>query len=968
MKAALLCLCAPVLAAVAQAVPSAAEPFELRRVRLLDGPFKERQELHRTGLVGQLEPDRLLFGFRKTAGLPQPAGVTAGYGGWDSGFIAGHYGGHYLSAAARMYAATGDASFRDKADYLVKVLAECQAKLGGGYLSAFPADKFDQLEKNPHKASVPYYTIHKIMAGLLDVYACCGNAQALDVAERMSDYFAARFAKLTPEQIEAILRTDYTGNPVNEFGGMAEALSDLYRLAAQRSDADAERHLRFAALFNRAWLVEPLLQGQDRLDGLHGNTHMAQACGLARYTCASGDARAGRAAEAFWNFVTRDHAFAIGGNAFDEKLRAARTEVAGAGDAALSPKTAETCNTHNLLKLARSLFEREPKAAYADFMELALYNHILASIAPDTGHVTYFTPLRPGDFRTYLDSSYCCQGTGIENTARFGESIYFHRNDTLWVNLYIPSTLDWRERGLKVRLETRYPEDGRIRLTFEADAPATATVNLRLPAWIDGAVGLAVNGEEQSVSSNPGGYLPVTRRWQSGDSIELTLPLSLRVRPSMDDPATVSLFYGPVVLAGELGRDGMPASDIAGKDAHVNAPAWPTPVFVCESPARAARSVEPVPGAPLTFAADLVNQADRSVARVRLSPLYRVHHQRFAVYWKVVAPAQKKADQKAAAPDEVLLFTYFRDNGQAGVCLCQSADGVAFTPLNGDKPIFTPPAWPGQNLTRDASVLYRDGLFRMVWTSHWKGRVFGYAESTNLVDWSEPRQIAPFPASLPSLDQPENVWAPELHWDALKRDYFVLFSSTTRRERSDGDGSDNKGDNTSPYDNRIYITRTPDGRTYSDARLFFDQGFSGIDAVMRWDEAGARWVMVMKCSRDIGVKQMPGRNLRLTFTGPDLEHPAFTPVSAPIAGNYSPMFSNPDPRKSMAEGQSLIRYRDTWWLYWDEPAGNGMQAARSPDLENWTHVKAASFPKKAQHGTAFLAPKRAVGWLSGMHP
>jgi DUF1680 family protein len=620
-----------------------AESFDLSRVRLLDSPFRQLQELHRTGLVGQLQPDRLLFGFRKNAGLPQPAGVASGYGGWDSGFIAGHYGGHYLSAAARMYAATGDASFRDKAAYMVKVLAECQEKLGGGYLSAFPVDKFDQLEKNPHKASVPYYTIHKIIAGLLDVYSCCGNAQALDVAERMSDCFAARFARLKPEQIEAILRTDYTGNPVNEFGGMAEALSDLYRFAARRGDAAAERHLKFASLFNRAWLIEPLLQGQDRLDGLHGNTHVAQACGLARYACISGDARSGQAAEAFWNFVVRDHAFAIGGNAFDEKLRAARTEVAGAGDSALSSKTAETCNTHNLLKLTRHLFERDPKAAYADFVELALYNHILSSIAPDSGHVTYFTPLRPGDFRTYLDGPYCCQGTGIENTARFGESIYFHRDDTLWVNLYIPSTLDWRERGLKMRLETAYPEIGRIRLTFEAAAPATATVNLRLPVWIDGAVGLVVNGEAQSVSSCPGGYLPVTRRWQSGDTLELTLPLALRVRPSMDAPATVSLFYGPVVLAGELGRVGMPASDIAGKDAYVNAPDWPVPAFVSKSPAQAALSVEPVPGAPLTFTANMINPADQTPVRVRLSPLYRVHHQRFAAYWKVLTHAQLKA-------------------------------------------------------------------------------------------------------------------------------------------------------------------------------------------------------------------------------------------------------------------------------------------------------------------------------------
>jgi DUF1680 family protein len=609
----------------------AAEAFDLGRVRLLDGPFQQVQELHRTRTVGQLEPDKLLFEFRKNAGLPQPPGVKSGYGGWDSGFIAGHYGGHYLSAAARMYAATGDATFREKADYMVKVLAECQAKLGGGYLSAFPANKFDALENNPHKASVPYYTIHKILAGLLDVHALCGNPQALAVAAQMADYFAARIAKLTPAQVEAMLRTDYTGNPLNEFGGMAEALTELYALAAKHGDPNARRHLQLAAVFNRDWLIAPLLNGQDKLNGLHGNTHVAQVTGLARYALATGDERAGQAAAAFWKLVTSEHTFVIGGNSFDEKLRAARTEVAGRGSAELSSATAETCNTHNLLKLTRYLFALQPQAGYADYLELALYNHILATIAPDTGHVTYFTPLRPGDFRTYLDAPYCCQGTGIENAARFGEAIYFHHAGTLWVNLFIPSTLDWREQGLKLRQDTRYPETGAIRLTLEAAQPVSATINLRIPAWVDGPVSLTVNGQKQPSDIHPGSFASITRRWQTGDVIELNLPLALRVRPAMDDPATLSLFYGPVLLAGELGRAEMPATDIAGKDVYRKLPVPPVPFF-----RRATKlPVEPVAGQPLTFQARMTNPVDQREVTVRLSPLYRVHHQRFAVYWKV---------------------------------------------------------------------------------------------------------------------------------------------------------------------------------------------------------------------------------------------------------------------------------------------------------------------------------------------
>jgi DUF1680 family protein len=540
-----------------------------------------------------------------------------------------------------MYAATGDDSFRQKANYMVRVVAECQEKLGGGYLSAFPADRFDRLETSPRAASVEYYTIHKILAGLVDVARYCDNQQAFQVAAKMSEYFAARLAKLSPEQIEAMFRTDYTGNPVNEFGGMAEALTDLYQLAAKQGDPNAERHLKLAAVFNRNWFIDPLVRGEDRLSGLHGNTHVAQACGLACYALATGDARTGQAAETFWKLLVNEHSFAIGGSAFDEKLRAPRTEVAGTGDAALSPKTAETCNTHNVLKLSRHLFQREPRADYADYCELALYNHILAAIAPDSGHVTYFTPLRPGDFRTYLDTPFCCLGTGIENTARFGEVIYFHHAESLWVNLFIASTLDWRERGLKLRLETTYPETGLVRLRFEAAAPTNATVHLRIPSWVNGPVDLTINGKKETTDARPGTFLPIKRRWQTADVIELRLPLALRVRPSMDDPTTVSLFYGPVILAGELGRDRMPASDIAGKDAFVKVPPWPVPVFVSATPDQPSLPVQMLPAAPLRFEARMFDPVNRQEVRVRLAPLHRVQHQRFAVYWKVVAPERK---------------------------------------------------------------------------------------------------------------------------------------------------------------------------------------------------------------------------------------------------------------------------------------------------------------------------------------
>ena len=229
-----------------------------------------------------------------------------------------------------------------------------------------------------------------------------------------------------------------------------------------------------------------------------------------------------------------------------------------------------------------------------------------------------------------------------------------------------------------------------------------------------------------------------------------------------------------------------------------------------------------------------------------------------------------------------MLFSFFRDNGKDGVFLATSEDGAEFKALNEDKPVFTPPKWPGQNLTRDPSIVYHEGIFHMVWTSHWTGRIFGYASSKNLSDWSEPVQVRPFPESLPNDDQPDNVWAPEIHHDPVKNDFFILFASTTPREKNDDDASNNNGKPGSQYDNRVFITRTKDFKSFSDAKLFFDRGFASIDAVMKPDPTQKNWVMIIKCSRDESLKAMPGRNLWITrSSGVDTDNPDFSPSPAP---------------------------------------------------------------------------------------
>ncbi|HMP84791.1 MAG TPA: glycoside hydrolase family 127 protein, partial [Verrucomicrobiota bacterium] len=592
--------------------------LDAARVRLLPGsPFYSRQELHRTNYLASWHCDKLLFHYRALAKLPQQ-GVTGGYDGWDSGFIRGHMAGHYLSAASRMAVATGDASYRKKADYLVTELAKCQDALKrDGYLAAFPSGAFDRLEGKPGDSAgvvVPYYTIHKIMAGLLDAYRYLGNTQALQVAVKMADYFEQRLGALNAGQLERIFRTDGSRNPQNEFGAMSDVLAELYEITGDKKYLDA------AKLFNRPWFIEPLARGENRLAGLHGNTHVAQMLGIAHCANHTGDAAELKASENFWRMLTRDHAFVIGGNSFKEWLDKPGVETGPCIDdhKELPPTTAESCNTHNMLRLTAQLFARAPAAGYADYFERALYNHILASVAPDSGAVTYFTPLR-GHFRTYLDGTHCCVGSGIENPPRYNEGIYFQQHRSLWGNLYIPSELDWRQAGLVLRQEGDLTRGELVRFTVVKASKQTSTLNFRIPHWISGPAILTLNGKAKERVKKPSTYVSLKRKWKEGDVVTLTLPAALRLERAKDNPSLVSVFFGPVLLAGELGRDNMP-HDHADKDAYLKMPAIPVPEIVGAS-VNPADWLQPVQGATLAFKARDAGPANGIV----FSPLYEVH-------------------------------------------------------------------------------------------------------------------------------------------------------------------------------------------------------------------------------------------------------------------------------------------------------------------------------------------------------
>jgi DUF1680 family protein len=642
MKTGIALLCSAVLA---QAGVSLRHEMDATRVRLLPGSaFYDRQELHRTNYLASWNCDRLLFPYRALAGLPQPEGVKEGYAGWDSGFIRGHMAGHYLSAASRMAAATGDASYREKVNYMVAELAKCQDALKqDGYLAAFPSRAFDRLEGKPGDSAgvvVPYYTVHKIMAGLLDAHRYLGNTQALQVAIKMADYFEKRLAALDAEQIENIFRTDAGRNPQNEFGAMSDVLAELYTVTGDK------KHLDAARLFNRAWFIEPLARGEDRLAGLHANTHIAQALGIAHCANLDGDADELKAAENFWRMLTRDHAFVIGGNSFKEWLDQPGVETGPCIDdhMELPATTAESCNTHNLLKLTACLFERKPAAEYADYFERALYNHLLATVAPDTGAVTYFTPLR-GHFRTYLDGTFCCVGSGIENTPRYNEGIYFQQDKSLWVNLYIPSELDWREAGLVLRQEGDITRGEPVRFTVVKAGKQTSTLNFRIPHWISRPAVLTLNGKVKERAGEPSTYLSLQRKWQEGDVVTLTLPAALRLERAKDNPTMVSVFFGPVLLAGELGRENMP-NDFADKDAYLKMPAAPVPDLMTAS-LNPTDWLRPINGATTAFRAHDAGPANGIVFR----PLYEVHHRRYSVYWKVRGNSESDGGNQTPLPE-----------------------------------------------------------------------------------------------------------------------------------------------------------------------------------------------------------------------------------------------------------------------------------------------------------------------------
>ena len=628
-----------VTAATKLAAVDQVQPFPLGEVRLLDSPFKQAQERDLQYML-KLEPDRLLAPFRREADLPKKAEP---YGNWESEGLDGHTAGHYLSALSFMYASTGDPELLKRLNYMVAELAECQKANGNGYVGAVPGSKLfwtwiaDGHTGDIGKKWVPWYNLHKTFAGLRDAWLVCGNEQAKEVLISFADWCGDTVSKLSDSQMQQMLKTEY--------GGMNEVLADVYAITGNK------KYLDLAKRFDHQVILTPLAAGQDRLDGLHANTQIPKIIGFQRIASLSSDPTdqlLSSAAKFFWETVTEHRSVVIGGNSTKEHFNPANNFTSMIENR----EGPESCNSYNMLKLTQDLFDADPQARYFDFAERVLYNHILTTI-DDHGFV-YFTPMRPGHYRTYStpdQSFWCCVGTGMENHGKYGGFIYAQKPAALYVNLFIPSDVSWKEQGVTLRQENQFPEEQKTHLTLKMDKPSTFTIYLRHPGWVKkGAFQIAINGGVQPDDSEPSSYVAINRTWNNGDKIDLALPMETSFERLPDGLDDVAFLDGPIVLAAETGTNdmtGLQAGD--GRWDHIaNGPLVPldqAPALVCE-PGDIAKSIQPVPNKALTFTLGSAVQPEKDQS-LELVPFYRLADTRYVIYWQHFTPEQyqPKMDQ-----------------------------------------------------------------------------------------------------------------------------------------------------------------------------------------------------------------------------------------------------------------------------------------------------------------------------------
>ena len=593
-------------------------PFPLGAVRLAPGIFQEQTEIN-SRYLDSLTADRLLHTFRLTAGIPSSA---TPYKGWEDPTceLRGHFaGGHFLSAVALASATSGNDVLKKKGDDVVAGLAQCQKAIGSGYLSAYPTDLFERLAQGK-PVWAPFYTYHKIMAGLLDMYLLTGNSDALQVAEGMARWTGDYFVGISAEQRQHMLR--------NEYGGMNEVLVNLAAVTKKN------RYLEIARIFEQPSILDPLAERRDELQGLHANTNVPRIIGAARTYEVTGDRRHRQIAEYFLEEVLTARNYVIGNTSVDEHWKTPPGQLQGT----LAWNNAECCVAYNLMKLQRLVFSWTADARLMDAYERALFNCRLGTQNAN-GLKQYFFPLAAGYWRAYNspeESFWCCTGSGVEEFSKFSDTIFFRRGSDVFVNQFIASTLDWKEEGLLIEQVTKFPSEQGTTLKFKTSRPMARTIHVRIPSWTSNAAEVKINGSVLGALADPGSYLAIRRVWQDGDTLGISLPMELRQEALPGDDSVTAVLYGPLVLAADLGpgpADG-PSKIIHGRitaPEHLPAPD-PLPK-VAASPGSAPEQWVQTESKP-----ELRFSSAAEGTKYELMPMYQILDQRYAVYWQTENP------------------------------------------------------------------------------------------------------------------------------------------------------------------------------------------------------------------------------------------------------------------------------------------------------------------------------------------
>ncbi len=607
--------------------------FPLEDVALLEGPFRQARDLNIKVLL-EYDVDRLFATFRKEAGLPKKAELFPNWKGLD-----GHVAGHYLSAMAMNYVAVKNEECRKRMEYIISELSDCQEAngkrypdWGKGYVGGVPDSDtiWSTLKKGDFKAYrsawVPWYNVHKIFAGLRDAWYYAGNNDAKDIFLKFCDWGIDITSALSDEQMQSMLNT--------EHGGMNEIFADAYQMTGNSKYLDAAKR------FSHRMLLDSMADGVDNLDNKHANTQVPKAIGFQRIAELTHEKEFLDAGSFFWETVTKNRSLAFGGNSRREHF----PDENGCKDFVNEVQGPESCNTYNMLRLTENLFRTEPLAKYADYYERALYNHILSTQHPEHGGYVYFTPARPRHYRVYSapnEAMWCCVGSGMENHGKYNQFIYTHSNDSLYLNLFIASELNWREKGIKIKQETGFPYEEQTSLTVTGNS-VDFTLLIRYPSWVkDGALKVTVNGNSIDYNARPSSYLAIDRTWQEGDVVQIMLPMHNSIEQMPNVPEYVAFLHGPILLAAETGTEdlkGLIADD--SRWGHIASgeklPVDEAPAILNAFADKAPELLIPVDNNPLVF--KLAASSLKPHEEMILEPFFMIHDARYMIYWKIIKP------------------------------------------------------------------------------------------------------------------------------------------------------------------------------------------------------------------------------------------------------------------------------------------------------------------------------------------